>query len=66
MRNISEFTRNVDAPLVPEKCHLDVRKYFFPNRVVHPWNSLPLEVREAESVNCFKNQYDEWKGSNHD
>ena len=46
--------------LVPEKCRLDVRKYFFSNRVVHHWNSLPLEIREVDSVNAFKNMYDEW------
>ena len=47
--------------LVPEKCHLDVRKNFFTNRAVQVWNALPLDVREAESVNNFKNRYDDWK-----
>ena len=46
--------------LVAEKCHLDLRKYFFNNRIVQKWNSIPCEVREAESVNSFKIGYDEW------
>ena len=46
--------------LVSEKCHLDVRKYFFTNRIVQHWNSLPLYIREAVSVNSFKNLYDDW------
>ena len=46
--------------LVSEKCRLDIRKNFFPNRVVQFWNQLPLDIREAESVNSFKNAYDDW------
>ena len=42
--------------------HLDVRKYFFSNRVVDTWNSLPEEVVSAPSVNTFKNKLDNyWK-----
>ena len=46
--------------LVGEKCRLDIRKHFFPNRVVNPWNNLPLDVREAGSVIDFKIMYDDW------
>ena len=52
---------SANKSLVPEKCHLDVRKNFFTNRAVQVWNALPLDVREAESVNNFKNRYDDWK-----
>ena len=50
----------INNNLVPEKCRLDIRKHFFANRVVHAWNALPVDVREAASVNNFKNLYDEW------
>jgi len=46
--------------LVAEKSRLDVRKNFFTNRVVSKWNELPIEVRETESVNSFKNLYDDF------
>ena len=46
--------------LVSEKCRLDLRKYFFTNRVIRPWNDLPIEVRESGSVNSFKISYDDW------
>ena len=52
--------------LVAEKCHLNIRKYFFSNRIVHKWNSLPLDVREANSVNDFKNLYDDWTAVNNE
>ena len=38
---------------------LDVRRNFFSNRVVAPWNSLPNSVKFAQSVNSFKNLYDD-------
>jgi len=52
-------TRSAEGGLlVPEKTTLDIRKNFFPCRVVTAWNELPLEIRMASSVNSFKNEYD--------
>lgn len=38
--------------------NLDLRKNFFTNRVVEPWNSLPNEVVKAPSLNAFKSRLD--------
>jgi len=32
----------------------DIRKYFFNERIVKLWNSLPSLVVDALSLNCFK------------
>ena len=48
-----------DNLLVPGKTRLNIRHDFFTNRAVSVWNSLPLELRSAVSVNSFKNRYDE-------
>ena len=45
---------------------LDLRKYFFSNRVVDLWNSLPECVISATSVNAFKNRLDKYWSKNHD
>ena len=41
-----------------KRCRLDVRKYFFSQRVINEWNSLPEDVVLAKSVNAFKNGLD--------
>jgi ribonucleases P/MRP protein subunit RPP40 len=41
-----------------ERARLDLRKYFFANRVVQHWNRLPQRVIDATSVNGFKNALD--------
>jgi len=38
--------------------HYNLRKYFFANRVICTWNSLPDSVIEANSVNSVKNRID--------
>ena len=40
---------------------LDVRKFFFSQRVVNEWNLLPQEVVDATSVNQFKNRLDKFR-----
>ena len=38
----------------------DQRKYWFSVRVCDSWNSLPYRIRDARTLNSFKNSYDEW------
>ena len=38
--------------------NLEIRKNFWSQRVAEQWNSLPSEVKAAESLNTFKNGID--------
>jgi ribonuclease P/MRP protein subunit RPP40 len=38
---------------------LDIRKYFFSQRIVNCWNGLPQQVVDATSINSFKNALDD-------
>ena len=49
-------TRGHDFKLNVKYSRLDVRKYFFCNRVVAIWNSLPPQTVEARSLYQFKNK----------
>ena len=58
----SYATRGHNFRLQKIMARYDLRKYYFTNRVVNMWNSLSSYVVSAESVNCFKNQLDNfWK-----
>ena len=44
---------------------LDIRKYFFTNRVVAAWNSLPDNVVKVNCTASFKKHLDKfWSNSN--
>jgi ribonucleases P/MRP protein subunit RPP40 len=50
--------RGHDLKLEKVRSRLDVRKFWFSQRIVNGWNRLPMEVVHAETVNGFKNAWD--------
>ena len=51
-------TRNQGNKLRLRHCKTDIRKLSFSHRVVEKWNTMPREIKEAPSVNAFKNRLD--------
>ena len=45
-------------PLTVPRARLDIREYTFSVRSAKLWNEIPSEIREASSLNIFKNMYD--------
>ena len=51
-------TRGNNYKIFAQHISYDMRKYFFTNRVMNVWNSLPNSVVCAPSMNAFKNILD--------
>ena len=51
-------TRNQGNKLYRRYSKSNIRKHTFTNRVVQEWNNLPKEVKEAPTLNTFKNRLD--------
>jgi len=57
-RGCSGETRGNGCELTEGRCRLDIRKKFFPMRVVRPWPRLPREAVTAPSLAGFKASLD--------
>ena len=53
-RDSVSVTRGHSYKLVASKCRVDVRKWFFNQRIVNVWNSLPATAECFASLSTFK------------
>ena len=51
-------TRGHDLKIYKQHTRLNVRKYFFTERIINDWNKLPKEAIKAKNINAFKNIID--------
>jgi len=56
--NKDTITRGNRFKLFQGQVRYDLRKYFFSNRILSIWNSLPDQVVSSDSLNMFKNRFD--------
>ena len=58
-------TRHADGhhAIRPRKFKNEERGYFFSNRVVREYNALPAHVKQATTINMFKNLLVEHRGT---
>ena len=52
----SNNTRGNNLKINVHFSRINCRKYFFINRIVNIWNSLPANLVEISSINVFKQQ----------
>ena len=52
--------RGHSLKLYKKRSRLDVRKYFFSQRIVNYWNRLPNDIVTAATTSSFKNRLDTW------
>ena len=54
VNNVDTVTIGNNLKLFVQQFLIDVRKYFFSNRVIQCWNSLPATPNDFASLGCFR------------
>jgi len=56
IKSTDNRTREYDFKLIKQTCSVDATKYYFINRVVNVWNSLPSYIVTSPVTNTVKLQ----------
>ncbi|MFZ2538708.1 MAG: reverse transcriptase family protein [Oscillospiraceae bacterium] len=56
----SNVTRGNSMKINTARTRYDLRKYYFTNRVINIWNSLPNNIVTSDTLNQFKNKLDKF------
>lgn len=56
------YTRGHRLKLKKQNASKDIRKHFFSQRIINPWNSLPENMITAATINQFKNRFYKYMG----
>ena len=54
LRYSNTSTRGHNFKLFVEHSNVEARRFYFGNRIVKPWNLLPVEIVNAPSAAAFK------------
>ena len=54
LANLNSNTRGHRQKLFIDHTKIEVRKHFFANRIARPWNSLPADLIDSDSIFTFK------------
>ena len=56
IKSTDNRTRGHDLKLIKQTCSVDATKYYFTNRVVNVWNSLPSHIVSSPTLSTFKSR----------
>ena len=62
--NQNSKTRGHSHKIMQQRSNSDMRRYFYTQRVVAPWNSLPEHIVNSKNVPEFKASYDKYIKTN--
>jgi len=57
IKSTDNRTRGYDFKFIKQTCSVDATKYYFTNRVVNVWNSLPSHVVSSSTLSTFKSRF---------
>jgi len=56
IKSTDNRTRGHNVKLIKQSCSVDAIKYYFTNRVINSWNSLPSDIISSPTLTTFKSR----------
>jgi len=56
IKSTDNRTRGHNLKLIKQICYVDATKYYFTNRVINAWNSVPSDIISSPTLTTFKSR----------